>query len=258
MIDSHAHLDSEKFDSDRKEIIDRAIKSGVSVIINPGADGNLEELAKPLEIADSFENVFATVGVHPQEADKVDEKIFEKTKELLRNEKVVGLGEIGLENSDKNPPMEKQIEILKNFVDIASGSGKPCVFHIRDAHQEFQQFLKSYGREIKGIMHCFSGTLDDAKFYLEKGFYISVAGIITFPNAENLREVIKEIPLERLFVETDSPFLAPQNHRGQRNESSFVVEVAKKIAEIKNLSFEEVEKATDFNVCNFLNLPRVF
>jgi len=255
MIDSHAHLDSEKFDGDREEVLKRAFKMGVNAIINPGADGRIEELAKPLEIANSCKyNVFAAVGVHPQDAEKVDEAILGKIKELLGHEKVIALGEIGLEKSERNPVMEKQIKVLKNFVDLAWETKKPCIFHVRDAHQEFQNFLEGYKHPIKGVMHCFAGTLDDAKFYLNKGFYISVTGIITFPNAGNLRTVIKEIPLEKLMIETDAPFIAPQAYRGQRNEPSYVVEVVKKVAEIKNLPFDEVERIIDQNVIEFFKL----
>jgi len=252
MIDSHCHLDLGQFNVDRLAVLERAKNAGVNTIINPGA--GLADLEAPVKIANEFNNVYAAIGVHPHEILDIDNIFWERICKLLLESKVVAIGEVGLEISEGLPSIEKQLEILRKFVDLSVEKNKPLIFHIRDAHKEFQDFIENYQEKIKGVMHCFTGTVSDSEFYLSHGLYISIAGMITFPNSGSLREVVKNIPLERLLVETDAPFLAPQEWRGKRNEPSYVVEVAKIIAEIKELSLEEVEKVTEKNTKDVFGL----
>lgn len=252
MIDSHCHLDLEQFNEDRSVILERAKKAGVHTIINPGA--GLVDFEAPIKIANEFSNVYAAVGVHPHEILEINNDFWSRFDKVFSSPKVVAIGEVGLEISDGLPPIKKQLEVLKQFVDLSNKKNKPLIFHIRDAHQEFQEFIKNYQEKIKGVMHCFTGTISDAEFYLSYGLYISIAGMVTFPNSDVLREVVKNIPLERLLVETDAPFLAPQNWRGERNEPAYVVETARKIAEIKGVSLEEVERVTEKNTKNIFGI----
>lgn len=245
MIDSHCHLDLEQFNEDRSVVLERAKNAGVNTIINPGA--GLKDFEGPVKIANEFSNVYTAVGVHPHEILEISDDFWGRFDKVLLSPKVVAIGEVGLEISDGLPPIEKQLEILKQFVDTANEKNKPLIFHIRDAHKEFQEFVEKYQGKIKGVMHCFTGTISDAELYLSRDLYISIAGMITFPNSNALREVVKNIPLDRLLLETDAPFLAPQNWRGQRNEPAYIVETARKIAEIKEVSFEEIERITEEN-----------
>jgi TatD DNase family protein len=245
MIDSHCHLDLEQFNEDRSAVLERAENVGVNTIINPGA--GFADLEAPIKVANEFSNVYAAVGVHPQEILEIDNDFWIRFEKALSAPKVIAIGEVGLEISDNLPPVEKQLEILKKFVSVASEKNKPLIFHVRYAHKEFQEFIKNYQGKIKGVMHCFSGTIADVEFYLSCGLYISIAGMITFPKSDALQEVVKNIPLESLLVETDAPLLAPQNWRGKRNEPAYVVEIARKIAEIKGVSLEEVDSATEAN-----------
>lgn len=245
MIDSHCHLDDIKFVGDLAEVLACAKAAGVNAIINPGAAA--ETLAAPFQIALNHADVYAAVGAHPLEIAGLDDNYFQRLAELLKQPKIVAVGEVGLENAAASMDIAKQLIALKSFVDLAVAAGKPVIFHIRDTQREFQDFLQSYKIEFPGVLHCFSGTTEDADFYLRRGFYISVAGIVTFPKADALRAVVKEIPLEKILLETDSPYLAPQTVRGQRNEPSCVVEIAKKVAEIKGISVEEVDRVTEVN-----------
>jgi len=245
MIDSHCHLDLEQFNADRDAVLERVKEVGVNTIINPGAE--LVHFEAPVKIAEKFENVYAAVGVHPHEIASIESSFLRLFEKALDAPKVVAVGEVGLEISEGLPPIEKQLEVLTKFVDIALKKNKPVIFHIRDAHKEFQEFLSNYQGKITGVMHCFAGTVSDMEFYLSRDLYISIAGVVTFPKADLLREVVKKVPLERLLVETDAPFLAPQSVRGKRNEPAYVAEIARKIAEVKNTPFEEIDKITEEN-----------
>lgn len=250
MIDSHAHLDSEKYNFDRSQIIKRAQEAGIVAIINPGAD--FDTLDGPVKLAEKFEGVFAAVGVHPYESAIVGQETFQKAAKILESPKVVAVGEVGLENSHGMPEMQIQINALQGFMEVAKAANKPLIFHVRDAHAEFQNFIQN--QEVSGVMHCFVGSLADAEYYVKKGLYLGITAIVTFPNAQELQDVVKKIPLSSLLVETDAPFLAPQVHRGERNEPIYVLEVAKKIAELKGVSLEEVEKITTENAKKLFRL----
>ncbi len=251
MIDSHAHLDSEKYDKDRDLVLQRAREAGVRYVVNPGAD--LKNLDGPVRIAEQYENVFAGVGVHPYEIDSVTNNTFLTLQNLLKHPKVVAVGEVGLEKTDGMPPLTRQLDVLQRFVSLAQKNDKPLIFHVRNAHEEFKDFIK--GLDLRGVMHCFSGNLEDLEFYCKNNLFLSIPGIVSFPNANSLREVVKKVPIERLIVETDAPFLAPQKYRGQRNEPAYVVETAKFVAEIQGTTLEEIENATEQNTIRLFNLP---
>jgi len=243
MIDSHCHLDLEQYDLDRVKVVERAVLAGVNTIINPGAD--CIDFEKPVKIAEQFENVYAAIGVHPEGIKDITEDFWIRFSELLKHPKVVAIGEVGLEKSDYLPSLKEQTMVLRRFIETANKQNKPLIFHVRDTHEEFQKLLISMSEKVTGVMHCFTGTLEEAKFYLEHGLYISIAGMLTFPKSDELCAIVKELPLESILIETDAPFLAPQIVRGQRNEPAYVVEIAKKIAEIKGISFEEVAQTTE-------------
>lgn len=252
MIDSHCHLDLDKYDEDRSSVIDRANQAGISAIINPGAD--CIGFERPVKIAEQFDNVFAALGVHPEGIKDIDDFFWDKFSSLLNHSKVKAIGEVGLEKNERLPSLEEQISVLQKFITLAEHNKKPIIFHVRYVHQEFQELLNAWKPKIDAVMHSFTGNLNDADFYLSKGFYLGIAGMVTFPKADDLRAVVKEIPIDRVLIETDSPFLAPQVVRGQRNEPAHVVEIAKKIAEIKGVSFEEVDKITEQNARKLFRL----
>lgn len=245
MIDSHCHLDLEQYNGDRAEVVDRAKQVGVNTIINPGADcGGFE---KPVKIAEQFESVYAAIGVHPEGIVEINEEFWSSFTALLKHPKVVAIGEVGLEKNERLPSLEEQIPIMLRFVELAVANNKPIIFHIRYVHKEFQQIIRENSLKFNAVIHSFTGTLEEAEFYLAQGYYLGIAGMVTFPKADDLRAVVRELPLERLLVETDAPFLAPQVVRGQRNEPAHVVEIAKMIAEIKGISVEEVGRITEEN-----------
>ncbi|MDO8511998.1 MAG: TatD family hydrolase [bacterium] len=245
MIDSHCHLDVEQFNADRSEVIGRAKQAGVNTIINPGAD--CFGFEKPVKIAEQFENVYASIGVHPEGIKNITEAFWLRFAELLKHPKVVAVGEIGLEKNERLPSLEEQIPAMLRFITLAVAHNKPIIFHVRYVHKEFQQIIRENNFKLNAVIHSFTGTPGEAKFYLDQGYYLGIAGMVTFPKADEIRAVVKDLPLERLLIETDAPFLAPQVVRGQRNEPAYVVEIAKKIAEIKGISVEEVAQVTEAN-----------
>lgn len=245
MIDSHCHLDLEQYDADRAEVVARAKSAGVNPLINPGADGiNCE---RPIKMAEQFEQVYAAIGVHPEGIKEITEEFWPRFAELLKHPKVVAVGEIGLERNDRLVSLEEQIPIMLRFIDLAVANNKPIIFHVRYVHQEFQQIILKNKLKLNAVIHSFTGTREDAEFYLSQGYYLGIAGMVTFPKADDLRLVVKDLPLERLLIETDAPFLAPQVVRGKRNEPANVVEIAKKIAEVKGVSLQEVAETTEAN-----------
>lgn len=245
MIDSHCHLDVEQFNADRSNVLERAKLVGVNTIINPGAD--CLGFEKPVKIAEQFENVYAAIGVHPEGIKDITEEFWPRFAELLKHPKVVAVGEIGLEKNDRLPSLEEQIPVMLRFITLAVAHNKPIIFHIRYVHKEFQQIIRENNLKLNAVIHSFTGTLEEAEFYLAQEYYLGIAGMVTFPKAEDLSAVVKDLPLDRILIETDAPFLAPQVVRGQRNEPAYVVEIAKKIAEVKGISVEEVARVTEEN-----------
>lgn len=253
MIDTHAHIDS--FDDTKlKEVLERAKKVNIEKIINPSAEpSNFERV---LKIANENDFVYAALGVHPEETDKFKEDTLETIKELaLKNKKVVAIGEIGLDYYWTTETKEKQKEIFRVQTELAKELKLPLIIHDREAHEDTFNILKSADLgDIKVIMHCFSGSIEFMKQCVKEGYYIALGGVVTFKNAVKPKEVAKSVPLERLLIETDCPYLAPVPYRGKENEPSYIIESAKCIAEIKGISFEELERITTKNAVEVFNL----
>lgn len=239
LIDSHAHLDDNRFDKDRDKLIKSLKDDGVDMIINIGAD--LQSSIKSVSLAEEYDNIYAAIGIHPHSAKEMDDSTIEVLKSFTNREKVVAIGEIGLDYHYDNSPRDVQRKRFKEQLDLAKEVDLPVVIHSRDADQETFDILKeAQNGTLEGVIHCYSGSVEMAKEYIKLGFYISLAGPVTFKNARVSREVAKAIPLDKLLVETDSPYLTPEPNRGKRNEPMYVRYVAARIAETKGVAFEEV------------------
>jgi len=253
LFDSHAHIGDKQFDNDREDVIRRAEENGVTHILNVGYD--LEASRASVKLADRYEKVYAAVGIHPHDAASVTDNILEEIRRLAKHEKVVALGEMGLDYYRNLSPKAKQQQVFKEQIRLAKELKLPIIVHDRDAHQDTIDILKEEGANaVGGILHCFSGSWAMAKQCLQLGFYISLAGPVTFKNARRPQEVARLIDINRLLVETDCPYLAPEPKRGKRNEPAYVKYVAEKIAELRRDSFEELAFITFNNTKKVLGL----
>lgn len=253
LFDSHAHLDSKKFGSDRDKVIKRAFESGVSYIMNPGAD--YESSINAVKLAESYERIYAAVGVHPHEADSMDDMMLSLIKAMARKTKVKAIGEIGLDYHYDFSPRDVQKFWFRKQLQLAKELKMPVIIHDREANQDVLDMLKEENQFETGVlMHCYSGSAELAKQYIKLGAYLSIAGPVTFKNARKTVEVVEAVPLDRLMIETDSPYLTPHPYRGKRNESSYVKYVCEKIADIKGLSYEEVALQTAENAKKYFNI----
>ena len=249
LIDSHAHIQGKEYAGEAADVIARARDAGVEKIIAVGGAGDMSSNTEAVALADSFPNIYATVGMHPHDAKDVGADELRALRELTSHPKVIAVGETGLDYYYNHSPHEVQRRVFAQFIGMARETGLPIVVHERDAAQEAAELLRSEGaRELHGVIHCFTGNYEAACDYLDLGFYLSFTGIITFKNAEPLRDVVRKVPLERMLVETDSPFLTPMPHRGKRNEPAFVRLVAETVAKVKGISLEEVAERTSQNV----------
>lgn len=252
-FDSHAHLDDRKYNDDRHEMLMRARDNGISYIINVGYD--IPSSKRSVALAEKYEFIYAAVGIHPHDAANEGDKGLDHLAALLSNPKVVAIGEMGLDYYRDLSPRNIQKDMFRKQIRLALELKKPIIVHDRDAHGDVMSILKEENAsQTGGVLHCFSGSLEMAKECLKMGFYISIAGPVTFNNAKKLQEVAAYIPLERLLIETDAPYLTPEPNRGKRNESAFVVNVARQIAELKNINVEEVARATATNAKNLFNI----
>jgi TatD DNase family protein len=243
LIDSHCHLDDEQFDADREEVIARARDAGVGELLAIG-------LEAAVRLAESRPGIRAAVGIHPHEASKAD---FGAWRALLAHPKVVAVGEIGLDYHYNFSPPEVQREVFARQLDMAAEARLPVIIHTREAWPDTFRILEErWARAgLPGIMHCFSGGWAEAERALARGFYVSFAGVVTFPKAASIQEAARRVPAERILIETDAPYLAPVPHRGKRNEPAFVAATARKLAELRGVSFEEIAEIT---TANFRNL----
>jgi TatD DNase family protein len=255
LIDSHAHLDMEDFDADRDPVIQRARSGGICQIITVGVD--LASSRKAIEIANNYEFVYATVGYHPHNAKEAAVRDLEKLRALGSLPKVVAWGEIGLDFFRRHSPRDQQVEAFERQLDMASEQGLPVIIHDRDAHTDLLRILKSRKREYRGVIHCFSGNYDLAMELIELGFYISFPGTVTYKNAVDTQTAASRIPLDRLLVETDCPYLTPVPFRGKRNEPLYVKHTAEKIVLLRQLQFEQLAEATSANTRRLFNLPEI-
>jgi len=253
-IDTHAHLDSRKFDEDRDDVIRRAQEAGVDAIMNIGF--NRETIPTTLALAEQYPFIYAAVGWHPTDVEDIRlEEDLAWIERLCAHPKVLAIGEIGLDYH-WDSPRELQHTVFREQIRLARRLGKPIVIHNRDAHEDVVRLLREEkAEEVGGIMHCFSGSWEIAKMCLDMNFDISFGGPVTFKNARVPKEVLANVPMERILIETDCPYLAPHPHRGKRNESSYVPLVALSAAEIKGISLEEIGFVTSRNARARLSMP---
>ncbi|MGL4989535.1 MAG: TatD family hydrolase [Cetobacterium sp.] len=249
LVDTHCHLDNEQFDLDRLEVINR-IKEKLEFCVNIGYD--LKSSAISLELAKKNDFIYATVGIHPTDISDYNDEIEKQLEEMAKDSKVVAIGEIGLDYHWMTEPKEVQQEIFKKQLRLAQRVNKPVVIHTRDAMEDTVNILKEFP-EIKGVIHCYPGSVETAKILIDR-FYLGIGGTLTFKNAKKTVEVVKDIPLDRIVLETDAPYLTPIPFRGKRNEPIYVQYVAEKIAEIKEINLEEVIKVTTENAKKLYNI----
>ena len=254
LFDSHAHLNDERFDEDREELISSLQEKGVDLVVNPGAC--IKTSIESVELANKYDFIYAAVGVHPHDVGELDETAIYTLRQLAtENKKVVAIGEIGLDYYYDNYPREVQKEWFIKQIELANELKLPIIIHDRDAHGDTFEIIKKYkSPEIGCVLHCYSGNVELAREYVKMGCYISLSGTVTFKNNKKTKEVAREIPLDRLFIETDSPYMAPTPHRGKRNDPSLVQFVADTIAVEKGVSYETVCEATKENAKRFFGI----
>jgi TatD DNase family protein len=262
-IDSHAHLDGKRFDQDRDEVIQRARAEGVETILAIGIGDGPGTLDCAVKLAERFPNILATTGIHPHEAELAKDADFAQMEQLARNPKVIAWGEIGLDYFYDHSPRDVQASVFVRQMELARAAKLPIIIHCRasegsenawdDTIRMVREHWASSG--LGGILHCFSGSLERAQAAMDLGFMISFAGNITFPKAQPIRDVARQLPIDRLLIETDSPFLAPVPHRGKRNEPAFVKETARQLGELWGFSADETGAQTAANFRRFFSLP---
>ena len=248
LIDSHCHLDMADFAADHDQMMARATAAGVAAMVTIGAGGPLEANDRAVALADDHANVYATVGVHPHEAAMVGDAVLATVESLARRPKVVAIGETGLDYHYDHSPRPQQRAAFAAFIQLARRLELPIVVHLRNADPDALDIMRAEGaRDTGGVIHCFSGDAASARAFLDLGFHISFSGIVTFKNAEALREAARLVPADRLLVETDAPFLAPIPYRGRRNEPALVVQTAAVLAEVRNEPLATVANSTRGN-----------
>ena len=261
-VDSHAHLDGKQFDSDRDQVIARARDAGVQTMVAIGNGDGPEQVDCGIRLAEKYDFIYATLGIHPHEARLADDAAYKNMERLARNPKVIAWGEIGLDYYYDHSPRDVQKEVFTRQMELAAAAKLPIVIHCRpsegsdNAWEDCLALMRSHwaAEGLGGILHCFTGNWPQAKRALDMGFMISFAGNVTFPKAQQIRDAALEVPLERMLIETDSPYLAPVPHRGKRNEPAFVKETARKLGELRGLTAEEVGQQTTRNFYNFFKL----
>ncbi len=258
-VDSHAHLEGKQFDSDREQVIARARDAGVRTIVAIGNGDGPAQVDCGIRLAEKYDFIYATLGVHPHEARLANDAAYEKMSQLAEHPKVIAWGEIGLDYYYDHSPRDVQREVFLRQMELASAAKLPIVIHCRpsdNSDNAWDDCLTLISRQwaprgLGGILHCFTGNWPQAKRALDMGFMISFAGNLTFPKAQQIRDAALEVPLDRILIETDCPYLAPVPHRGKRNEPAFVVETARKVAELRGLSLEVIGELTARNFYKF-------
>lgn len=259
LIDSHCHIDGEAFDEDRDDVVRRAKEAGVVAMLNVGTgDPHSDDFRRAVAVAEKYDNVYASVGVHPHDAKLYDDKAEEHLIDLAKSEKVIAWGEIGLDYYYDHSPRDVQQEVFRRQIRTAKRLGLPVIIHSRDADDDTVEILtQEFSEQTEnrsGIMHCFGGTPAMAEAIMPLGFLISFAGNVTFKKAENLRDAVRVVPIEKLLVETDCPFLTPIPFRGKRNEPSYVVHTANFLADIYGVSPEVLAEQTTKNFSTFFDI----
>ncbi len=254
-VDTHAHLFYPNFDGELDEVIQRAKDSGVDYIIVPATD--IETSLKVIELTKKYAIVYGTVGIHPHDTKDWDESLIPRIEEFAKHEKILGIGEVGLDYYYDYSPKEKQIEAFKSQIELALKLNLPIVVHNRDASEDILKIIKTYaGTGLRAQFHCFNGTLEEARELIRMHHFISFTGNITFTKADSLREIVSKITPEHLLLETDSPFMTPVPHRGKRNEPAYVKLVAEKIAEVRKVSVQDVARVTSYNSFRMFGIGR--
>lgn len=252
IVDSHSHIDDEKFDIDREEVVSLFDENKIDFIVDPASDVKSSE--KIVEIVKKFSRVYGAVGIHPHEVEDITDDDLKKIYNLSFSNKIVAIGEIGLDYYYDNSPREKQKEIFRKQLEIAKKRNLPVIIHTREAMQDTFDILSEFKGDITGVMHCYTGSFEMAKKFINLGFYISISGVVTFKNATNVRKMAKKIKLDNLLIETDSPYLTPEPNRGKRNESKFVWLVAQKLSELKNIEINNLIYNTNSNARNLFKI----
>jgi TatD DNase family protein len=258
LIDSHAHIDFPQFAEDREAMLERARSAGVTTLLAIGTGPGPEKLDSALPFAEQHDWIYATVGIHPHEAKEMTPSHLDELATLAKHPKVIAWGEIGLDYFYDHSPREVQQRVFRDQMDLAKKAKLPIVIHCRDAWADCLNILEEVWRPtgLGGILHCFTSTVEDARRGIEMGFLISFAGNSTYPKTQNLRDISKALPLEKILIETDAPYLAPQAYRGKRNEPAYVAEVARTLASVRNLSPDELAAATSENFRRLFRLVR--
>jgi len=248
LIDSHCHLDDKQFDGDREAVVERARAAGVETLLAIGTGDGPPDLECAVRLAEQYPFFYATIGVHPHEARKASAETFDRMRALAKHEKVLAIGEIGLDYHYDFSPRETQREVFAAQLELAAEARLPIVIHTREAWEDTLAAIRAAGRlPVQGIMHCFTGGREQARQALDLGFLLAFGGVVTFPKAEELREAARFTPADRLLVETDCPYLAPVPHRGKRNEPAYMVETAKRLAAVLGEDAETVAETTTRN-----------
>ena len=254
IFDTHAHYDADRFDSDRDALLSAMPGVGVGLVLDPGCD--LPSSRAAAELAERYPHVYAAVGIHPEDCDGFQDGDLTELRQLLEQPKVVAIGEVGLDYYwEENPPRALQQEVLRRQLALAGELKLPVIFHDREAHGDSLAIVREFPA-VRGVFHCFSGSVEMAEELLKLGWMLSFNGVITFKNARKAPEVIAAVPLERMMVETDAPYLTPVPFRGKRNDSGYVYLVAEKIAQLKGLPVEQVERQTWENGIRFFGIPQ--
>lgn len=251
LIDCHCHLTDEAFDSDRLFIINDLSNFAIRGIINPAT--NIEDSKKAIALSEKFDNFYPMVGIHPEEVDHINDKDLEELEILAKNDKVLAIGEIGLDYYWKDDNNDRQKEIFIHQLQLARKLKLPAVIHVRDSKDDIIEILKDY-TDLKIQIHCFSDDLKTLNTYMDMGFYISIGGVVTFANGTNEKVAARNVPIERLMLETDSPYLTPEPYRGLRNDPRRVVEVARTIADLRDMKIDKLAKRCYKNTVEFFNL----
>ncbi len=252
IFDSHAHYDDEQFDDDRDVILKEIKDKEVIGVINCGS--SLKGLEMSVKLAEDYDFIHAAAGIHPENADEFRDEVKERIRSLAKDKKIVAIGEIGLDYYwEENPSREVQKRVFREQMAIAKEFNLPVIIHDRDAHGDTLEILKEFP-DVVGVVHCFSGSVEFSKECLKLGYYIGVTGVVTFKNSKVIKEVVKELPLDRLLVETDCPYMARPPNRGKRNQSNYIKFIIEEIANIKGASRKQIEEITIFNTKSLFNL----
>ena len=250
VFDSHAHYDADQFDEDRDKLLSSMLENGVGTILNVGADW--DSVTEVVELARKYPHVYAAVGLHPDEVGILDEEKFAFLREQCKEEKVVAVGEIGLDYYWDNESHDIQKKWFIRQLELARERNLPVIIHSRDAAEDTLKIMKEHAQGLRGVIHCFSYSKELAKEYVKMGFHIGIGGVVTFKNGKKLKEIAQEIPLERMLLETDCPYLAPVPYRGKRNLSLYIPYIAQEIANLRGISYEEVVAQTEQNAKELL------